>query len=184
MIDNKGKLFGKINIIDLLIIVIVIAGVAGLGYKFAASGTSSPFSKQDTIEIKFYAEEVGEFITSGMKVGDMVKDRSTNAYFGKITDIKVDKAASFAPDSEGNYVKSSKPGYVSVVLTVEGTGIYRDGASGQGASFDSSDYHVFKSTEIIAGNSVFTAAVLWRLLSGVFQLCLGALSKTAAHGAL
>lgn len=33
MVDEKGKLFGKLNIIDLLVIVILIAAVALVGYK-------------------------------------------------------------------------------------------------------------------------------------------------------
>ena len=34
MIDEKGRLFGKVNIVDLLIILIVLAAAAFLGYRF------------------------------------------------------------------------------------------------------------------------------------------------------
>ncbi|MEG0754956.1 MAG: DUF4330 domain-containing protein, partial [Oscillospiraceae bacterium] len=33
VVDEKGKLFGKINIIDLLVIILVIAGLALVGWK-------------------------------------------------------------------------------------------------------------------------------------------------------
>jgi len=34
IIDSKGKLFGKISIIDILILVVLIAGIAGVWVKF------------------------------------------------------------------------------------------------------------------------------------------------------
>ena len=33
LIDEKGKLFGKINVIDFVIVIIVIGLLAGVGYK-------------------------------------------------------------------------------------------------------------------------------------------------------
>lgn len=33
IIDEKGRLFGKINLIDLLVIVLVVAVVAAVGWK-------------------------------------------------------------------------------------------------------------------------------------------------------
>ena len=37
MIDEKGKLFGKLNIIDLIAIILIVAVVALLGYKLTSS---------------------------------------------------------------------------------------------------------------------------------------------------
>ncbi len=44
MIDKKGKLFGKLNIIDLLVIIVILAIVAVVGYKVVENknATSSP----------------------------------------------------------------------------------------------------------------------------------------------
>lgn len=44
MIDKKGKLFGKLNIIDLLVIIVILAIVAVVGYKVLENKntTSSP----------------------------------------------------------------------------------------------------------------------------------------------
>lgn len=41
VIDEKGKLFGKLNIIDLLVIVFIIAAVAVVGMKFLGGGDDS-----------------------------------------------------------------------------------------------------------------------------------------------
>ena len=41
MIDEKGRLFGKINIVDLLVILVVIIAAAVLGVKFLKPGGGS-----------------------------------------------------------------------------------------------------------------------------------------------
>ena len=41
MIDEKGRLFGKINIVDLLVILVVIIAAVVLGMKFLKPGGSS-----------------------------------------------------------------------------------------------------------------------------------------------
>ena len=48
MIDEKGRLFGKVNIVDLLIVIIILAAAAFLGYKLLGpqSTTSQTSSKR------------------------------------------------------------------------------------------------------------------------------------------
>ena len=41
MIDEKGRLFGKINIVDLLVILVVVIAAAVLGMKFLRPGSST-----------------------------------------------------------------------------------------------------------------------------------------------
>ena len=38
MIDEKGRLFGKLNIVDLLVILVVLVAVVVLGVKFLGKG--------------------------------------------------------------------------------------------------------------------------------------------------
>ena len=162
IIDSKGKLFGKVSIIDLLIVLIIAAGIAGVGYKFTKSGNATPFTKQDNIVIKFYHYEQQDFAARSVKVGDSVKDAKTGAYFGKVTKVEVDKSKSTAPDDKGQYQVSAREGWASVLITVEGSGIYRDGVNGQGVSFGGTDYFVNSSTQLKAGN-----ADLWTFIYSI-----------------
>ena len=34
LIDEKGRLFGKINIVDFIVAAVIVLGVLGVGYKF------------------------------------------------------------------------------------------------------------------------------------------------------
>lgn len=158
IIDSKGKLFGKISIIDVLVVVVILAGVVGIGYKFSKS-RSPLFAKGEIVVTQFYQAEVDEFAAKAIKVGDMVTDHSTGANFGKVTNIEIGKSASFAPDDKGVWVESPKPRYASIIITVEGPGIYKDGVGEQGVSFGNTDFYVDRSVDVQVGNTNFWAKV-------------------------
>ena len=48
IINEKGKLFGLINIVDLLVLVAAIAVVAGVGYKLFAPRSRSRSSRRSS----------------------------------------------------------------------------------------------------------------------------------------
>jgi len=157
LIDSKGKLFGKISIVDILIVVMIVGVIGGVGYKFAKSRTSTPFSKKDTIKVTFFQEEVSGFVPGAVKVGAIVTDNATGSVFGKVVSVKADKAVSFATNSSGDMVQTSKPGYNSITVEVEGQGIFKDGIGDQGVSFDNTNFYVNKSIELKVGNTTFWA---------------------------
>ena len=118
LLDNKGRLFGKINIIDLLILLIIIGAVVGAAYKFRTASVG----QAETIVLKFYAEEVSEFVTDAVHVGDDVVDDTKSTYLGKIVDCKVDDSVVWGMNDKGEYVKTTKPGVNSILITTEVTG--------------------------------------------------------------
>ena len=151
IIDSKGKLFGKVSIIDILIVLIVLAAVAGVAYKFTKSKTASPFVKLDNLEIKFYQEEVPEYVAKAVKRGDLAVESEQNSVFGRVTDIKVDKSVSWSQTPIGEIIQSTKPGYSSVLITIEGKGIYGD----SGVRIGNADYYIGRTTLLKVGNAIF-----------------------------
>ena len=160
LIDNKGKLFGKINVIDLFIILIVVAAVAGLAPKFIKSGTSNPiFSKSDTIITEISVEESPEYTINDIKKGDYVKDPVRNSYIGKVVDIKSAPSIYFAPNDKGEMVKTTKVGYQSATITVEGNGIYSDRSTQGGVTIDNVDQYIGRQQEIRIGHASVYARI-------------------------
>ena len=41
MIDEKGRLFGKINIVDLIVILVIVIAAVGVGMKFLGGGNGN-----------------------------------------------------------------------------------------------------------------------------------------------
>ena len=151
IIDDKGKLFGKISIIDILVVCLVLAGIAGAYYKFGRSKTISFITRPDKIEMTFFTEDLPEYVGAGIKPGDIVKDRVSGSAFGKVKEVVIGPDIFYSPNDQGQMIKSSKEGYASLKLVVEGNGIYKD----KGATFNNVDYYVNKWFEIKAGGAQY-----------------------------
>jgi hypothetical protein len=156
IIDNKGRLFGKISIIDLLVILVVITAAAGVGYKFTRSKTPSPlFVKTDLIRIKYYVEEAPEFAVDTVKIGDPVKESIQNSSLGHVVDIKKDKPIFWAQNDEGQFVAASRPGYASALITMEARGIF----GSNGVSINNTDYYVGRTVILYVGNAALSGRI-------------------------
>ena len=154
MIDSKGKLFGKISIIDLVIVLVVIAAIAGVGYKLTQSKVASGATEHD-IKTVLYLDELYTPVAETLKAGDVVKESIQGANFGKVTDIKLDKSVSWYPNTQGAVVKSSKDGYNSVTLTIQGKGI----VGTNGVSIGNYNYYIGKTLEFRVGNTAIYAKI-------------------------
>lgn len=150
IIDNKGKLFGKISIIDILIFLIIVAVVAGLGYKLTRSKSGSPvFTKQDEIEVKFRHDDVPEFVVRAIKEGDPVRESVQNASFGKVSNVETGESIVWLDTEDGQSVKGSREGYYSVEITMNAKGIM--GSSG--VTIDKANYYVGQTLTLYVGNA-------------------------------
>ncbi|MGE4283446.1 MAG: DUF4330 domain-containing protein [Clostridia bacterium] len=122
IIDNKGKIFGKINIIDLVIVLVIVGAAAGALYKFGKANVG-PIVKQEDIIIKFFAEETPDYAAKAVKVGDSAADDNKNTVFGKVIDEPlIDESLTYGVNAQGQYVQSPKPGMASVLVSVQGKG--------------------------------------------------------------
>lgn len=122
LMDDKCRLFGKINIIDLIIVLVVIGAVAGAVHKFGKTNVG-PMMKQDDIIIKFYTEEVSDFVADAIQKGDSIVDDSKNTVIGDMTDVSINLSETIGTTSDGKFVKSPKPGTKSVLITSETKGV-------------------------------------------------------------
>jgi len=156
IIDDKGRLFKKINLIDLLIIIIIIAAGFFLYSKFAKAKIVTPLAKQETVELTFIVESLPEYAADNVEIGDPVTDRVTSAYLGKVTKVEKKPDITFGVDNEGKVVRSSKEGYCSLVLTVEGTGVF----SGKVVNIGNTNYYVYRETTLYVGDTMLFTRVM------------------------
>lgn len=151
IIDEKGRLFGKFNILDIVVVLAILVVIAGVGYKFLKSNTPTPFRQADRIETSFFVEEVPDYAAAAIKAGDTVTDRVTGSAFGKVVSVDVQPSVSYAPDQEGHFVRTSKETYRSVRIVVQGEGIWSE----KGVTFGNIDYYINKQQEYRFGNVAF-----------------------------
>lgn len=114
---KNGKLFGKINIIDLLAILVVLVAIAAV-----AVFLFMPKSGNDTLIMKFRIEEVDEFVATHVHVGDELYDDTYQLNMGIVTDVELDDSISFGMVNDGVYSRTTKEGYYSMIITGEVSG--------------------------------------------------------------
>lgn len=146
---EKGKILGKINVFDILIVLVIILAATGVYYKFSKSNNLI-FNKTDNMQVAFFAEDVADFAAKSVKEGDIVKDRTSGVVIGTVKKVEIGSDIYYAADAEGNMVKSSKEGYSSVKVTVTGKGVY----SGKGVTFGNADFYINRSIDVFFGDAV------------------------------
>jgi len=117
IIDNNGKLFGKINAVDFIVIISVL-GICLFFYRLNAASEKSITSQKDVI-LKFYSDDIIAGVADIISKGDNVFDDEKNLFLGEITDIEINNGFSFAYDDDGNAYKALKEGYRELEVTAK-----------------------------------------------------------------
>ncbi len=127
IIDNKGKLFGKINIIDICVILVVILAVAVTYFKFNVSTHSDVTEYKTEITYVIEARNLRNFTTDAIEVGETLYDFSNDKVAGVVVDKKVTPATEYLTRSDGVIVKTALPERYNLELTVVSPGLVKDG---------------------------------------------------------
>ncbi len=114
----------KFNIVDIIVILILIAGVAFVGAKMFGGqepAAADPASGAPYL-VTFHADCVPEEVAATLSVGSKSENASRNMDLGTLVDFTTAESVVYGFDSKGNCVASEKPGHVSVTLVCRVTG--------------------------------------------------------------
>ena len=124
MLDNKGRLFGKVNIVDLLIVIIIVA--AGIFLGKMLFGPESTIAQTQKVRLTLYCEETPNYVAEQLKEGYEAWDAENNVTLGTLTEWRTGESKSAVTDITGQVVEISREDYCSVTLMVDGDGVIGD----------------------------------------------------------
>ncbi len=122
IIDEKGKLFGFINPVDLIVIVLILSIIGGLGYRFISdrlnANGGSPMSEDQEVYVTLYTSLVIPEIAENLNVGDklVANNQFTDA---EIVDIKVEPGSYVGVNADGEAVLSQHPLWKDVTVVIK-----------------------------------------------------------------
>lgn len=117
IIENR-KLFGKINIIDICIILVILA-ILLIVYVYFGKTTANQMQTQKYI-FQYEMQNVTEQAANSVKVGDKVYDNETNVYIGEVVGVEISEHMVRSVNHETNeFVNSPFPDKYNVVMTIE-----------------------------------------------------------------
>ena len=124
IINEKGKLFGLINLVDLFVLIAVIAVVAGVGYKLVAPKVAEAVSPQVTMTTVLRVRGATPFLVEELQRegNDQVGKKlvSGNEYVdAEIKSLTVEDYVQQIPTADGRIANALDPSKKDVVIIVE-----------------------------------------------------------------
>lgn len=125
IIDSNGRLFGKISVIDVVVLLVVVCMGAALFVKTNSMTHTSVETRLDTITYQVICHGIPTFVQDHLRVGDELfdGDNLTVGSLGKIIDIKYEDGTELAKFDDGTVVFAPKEDSVNIILTVQGSGL-------------------------------------------------------------
>ncbi len=124
ILDEKGRLFGKINIVDFGVLLLAAALLIGIYYRYFAIDRHSNAARFDKLEYTvMLAEGVRQYSVDAIIVGADIYDAKTDTPMGKIVDKEVIPAVEQLTRADGTVVWAEKPGRFNVRVTIQVPGV-------------------------------------------------------------
>ena len=116
MLDKQGRLFGRISIIDLAIIVAGVLVIVGVFYRGKGPDTAVA---PKTVQIKVVCPFVYPDVVPNVNVGDQLvaNNQLVPVY---IKDVEVKKAATTVSKPDGSMILTENPFRKDIFLVIEG----------------------------------------------------------------
>ncbi|MEW6522495.1 MAG: DUF4330 domain-containing protein [Bacillota bacterium] len=120
MIDKRGRLFGFINVLDLAILLVLAALVAGVTYRLVYMGAGAqPGAEERPARLTVLVEDVRQPTVDAIKVGDVVRDHDNSMVFGTIVKKEVRPAQRVVTTADGRLVLANPPDRFDITLEID-----------------------------------------------------------------
>lgn len=129
IIDRNGRLFGKVSVIDLVVVLMVAALALAMNMKNNDLDASKTTGADTPITFTVYVENVEPYVADAMRVGDSVydKDRASGGAVGTIAKIERLPGETTAQLSNGTFVRVANEHGCNLLVTIEGKGMVSNG---------------------------------------------------------
>lgn len=123
---KNGKIAGKINIIDLLVVIAVVVAVFGVVIRVATISDKSTAGKVP-FEYVVCVEGVREYSIQGLQKGGNIFSEKENALVGEIVNVSVEPAQYDLIMLDGERKLIERPDRFTAYVTVKANGVMRGG---------------------------------------------------------
>jgi hypothetical protein len=128
ILDNKGRLFGRVSIIDIFVIAVLVSVFAVAYLKFGNNSKSAVREPEQAVRIIFYKEALEDFTVSSIEMGAPVVNDTNGTLMGNVKEINIGESVNYLPDINGVEQPSPMEGYSSVEIVTEVNGRISEGA--------------------------------------------------------
>ncbi|MEE1043230.1 MAG: DUF4330 family protein [Clostridia bacterium] len=128
LFNSKGKLFGKVSIVDILVIILIVVAIAGAYVRFNGNNVGA-VTKTTEFNYMITIREIRETNKNLLldSVGtDFRLDGKISSSMGTLTNVEVRDAIAEVEKTDGTIVSAAVPEKYDVVLTLKVNGTETD----------------------------------------------------------
>lgn len=118
VIDEKGRLFGKINIFDLIILLALLIGIGAVGYK-VISNKMKPLAPTTTYIVTVESLAMPASYTEALKKDDKLYFDNFGYVNAKIVGVSEEPAMITVQTTDGSLIETKSPNLVDVTVELE-----------------------------------------------------------------
>lgn len=127
MLDKKGKLFGKISIVDILVVVMILVMVAGAFIAWQKINNNTVLTENksliqnnslDSLDVSMRLKSVRQMTLDSIHVDDDVYMKDTGKYLGKVVSVSTEPTKQLIFDTKGNPILAETPERMDVIMVV------------------------------------------------------------------
>ena len=124
ILDRDGRLFGKISIIDVIVLLVVAVLAVAVFVKSQRTQTSTSITDTPVIYQMLLTNQP-EYMLSAIQEGDQLYDqeRSTGGSLGTITQVEVSDGTNLGALDDGTYAVLPAENRYNILITVECAGL-------------------------------------------------------------
>ena len=158
MVDNQGKIRGRVSIIDILIVVVLLALVAGFVYRRATPHIMDIIRSDTPFYVTFEINRIRSIIAEdAVNIGDKVfRQHATQMPLGTIVDVERLPATEVMIRRDGTALLATMEGRYSLRITIQATGSITDSGF-----FVNGNDHLAPNIEVALINNQFVFPISW-----------------------
>lgn len=115
--NREGKLFGKISVIDIVLIIIIIAAVVAVGLKGMDAGSSVKVKSDAQFYVTFKVDNVRKYTVDAVSEGDVFYEKNA-AKLGTVTNVESKPYMEIVTLKDGTSIQSPSPEKYTLYITL------------------------------------------------------------------
>lgn len=122
ILDDKGRIFGKISIIDLLTILAVVSVAVWFGYSmFGKNLHRDVAERQEESEIVVVVSAIRPSTVEAIAKSRRIFEFKTGAYMGEIVGVETEPSSFWLIEGDGKWVQTGTDDRLDAFVTIKGT---------------------------------------------------------------
>ncbi len=143
ILDEKGRLFGKLSVLDLLIVIIAAGMILAFLFKQVSGNVRQIITADDTFYVTVAGTKLREFSVNAIAEGDIMFRQHDREPLGKVVKLTTEPATDYMLKTDGTALAAPMEGRFTAYVTLECVGSITD-----------TGHYIGGTTHIAEGNEI------------------------------